>query len=159
MTTDPNSNDHSAASDELAGKVALITGAGQGIGQGIALSLAKRGCRVVAVGRTLTKCEATIALIDEHYGVEGLAIGCDIGQLEALPGVVEQAVERFGRLDILVNNASIFAALQPKPFMQIDNDAGLLPGNGASSKISSVVMSVLTISNRVLTPSIRLVNG
>jgi NAD(P)-dependent dehydrogenase (short-subunit alcohol dehydrogenase family) len=105
MTNHPNSNDHSATSNELAGQVALITGAGQGIGQGIALSLAKRGCRVVAVGRTLAKCEATIALIDEHYGVEGLAIGCDIGQLEALPGVVEQAVERFGRLDILVNNA------------------------------------------------------
>ena len=91
--------------DPLTGKVALITGAGQGIGQGIALSLAKRGCRVVAVGRTLSKCETTINLLHEQYGVDGLAVSCDIGQLDALESVVEQTISRFGRLDILINNA------------------------------------------------------
>ena len=53
----------------LAGKVALITGAGQGIGQGIAF-LAKRGVKVVAVGRTLSKCENTVAQISERFGAE-----------------------------------------------------------------------------------------
>ena len=91
--------------DPLTGKVALITGAGQGIGQGIALSLAKRGCRVVAVGRTLSKCETTINLLHEQYGVDGLAVSCDIGQLDALESVVEETINRFGRLDILINNA------------------------------------------------------
>ena len=91
--------------DQLTGKVALITGAGQGIGQGIALSLAKRGCRVVAVGRTLSKCETTLNLLHEQYGVDGLAVSCDIGQLDALESVVEQTISRFGRLDILINNA------------------------------------------------------
>ena len=91
--------------DQLTGKVALITGAGQGIGQGIALSVAKRGCRVVAVGRTLSKCETTLNLLHEQYGVDGLAVSCDIGQLDALESVVEQTINRFGRLDILINNA------------------------------------------------------
>ncbi|MFW2421466.1 MAG: SDR family NAD(P)-dependent oxidoreductase [Porticoccaceae bacterium] len=96
---------NSTNADQLVGKVALITGAGQGIGQGIALSLAKRGCRVVAVGRTLSKCETTINLLHEQYGVDGLAVSCDIGQLDALESVVEQTINRFGRLDILINNA------------------------------------------------------
>ena len=49
-------------------KVALITGAGQGIGQGIALSLASRGVRVIAVGRTLSKCEQTCDTITRRFG-------------------------------------------------------------------------------------------
>lgn len=90
---------------ELAGKVALITGAGQGIGQGIAFSLAARGCAIVAVGRTLAKCEATIATIEANYGIKGLALACDIGHLDKLAGVVEQAAALQGRIDILINNA------------------------------------------------------
>ena len=89
----------------LAGKVALITGAGQGIGQGIAFSLAKRGVKVVVVGRTLSKCENTVAQISERFGGESTAIECDISDLGALDGLVEQAVAAYGRLDILVNNA------------------------------------------------------
>ena len=57
----------------LADKVALITGAGQGIGQGIAFSLAKRGVKVVAVGRTLSKCENTVAQISERFCAEATA--------------------------------------------------------------------------------------
>ena len=62
--TDANtthSNPLSPPLSPLQGKVALITGAGQGIGQGIAFSLAKRGVSIVAVGRTLSKCEKTVA--------------------------------------------------------------------------------------------------
>ena len=65
-------------------KVALITGAGQGIGQGIAFSLAKRGVRVIAVGRTLEKCEHTCAQITERFGTESRALECDIGNLDTL---------------------------------------------------------------------------
>lgn len=101
----------------LKGKVALITGAGQGIGQGIAYSLAKRGAHIVAVGRTLEKCERTLATIDERFGLDGLAIGCDIAELDGLTSLVERTIERFGRLDILVNNA---VSTKVKPLMAVE---------------------------------------
>jgi NAD(P)-dependent dehydrogenase (short-subunit alcohol dehydrogenase family) len=91
--------------NELNGKVAVITGAGQGIGQGIAFSLAKRGAAVVAVGRTLEKCERTVASIAERFGTPAIAVHCDIGQLDQLDGVITQTIDTFGRLDILINNA------------------------------------------------------
>ena len=86
-------------------QVAVITGAGQGVGQGIAFSLAKRGAKVVAVGRTLSKCEDTVIQIKERFGTDAIALEADIGQIDALENVVNQAVTTFGRLDILVNNA------------------------------------------------------
>lgn len=89
----------------LKGKVALITGAGQGIGQGIALAMAKRGARVVAAGRTLAKCENTCQLIAERYGTEALALPCDVGIAQDLERTVEAIIERFGGIHILVNNA------------------------------------------------------
>jgi len=101
----------------LKNKVALITGAGQGIGQGIAYSLAKRGARVVAVGRTLEKCEHTVTIIGERFGLDALALGCDIAHLDALPKLVDQTIDRFGRLDILVNNA---VSTKVKPLLAVD---------------------------------------
>ncbi len=89
----------------LDGQVALITGAGQGVGQGIAFSLAKRGAKIVAVGRTLSKCETTIAEIQKRFDGEGLAIEADIADIAGLDKLVAEAVGQFGRLDILVNNA------------------------------------------------------
>lgn len=89
----------------LKDKVALITGAGQGIGQGIALSLAKRGAKIIAVGRTLSKCEATVALINTRFDGEAVAIACDVGELTGLDALMNEGVATFGHLDILVNNA------------------------------------------------------
>jgi len=86
-------------------QVAVITGAGQGVGQGIAFSLAKRGAKIVAVGRKLSKCEDTVTQIKERFGTDALAVEADIGQIDTLENVVNQAVTAFGRLDILANNA------------------------------------------------------
>ena len=88
----------------LKGKVALVTGAGQGVGQGIALALATEGAKVVAIGRTLAKCEKTAELIAER-GSEALALECDIKELGSMEAAVEATVEQFGTIDILVNNA------------------------------------------------------
>jgi NAD(P)-dependent dehydrogenase (short-subunit alcohol dehydrogenase family) len=88
----------------LAGRVALVTGAGQGVGQGIALALATEGVSVAVAGRTLEKLEETCRALRER-GVEAEAFVCDVAETETLPGVVAAVVERFGRLDILVNNA------------------------------------------------------
>jgi len=89
---------------DLSGKVALITGAGQGVGQGIALALAAAGAKVSVTGRTLAKLEATSALVNERGG-EALAIAGNVKDAASLADMVAQTVERFGGLDILVNNA------------------------------------------------------
>ena len=123
----------------LQDQVALITGAGQGIGQGIAYSLASRGVRVIAVGRTLSKCETTVATIKERFGLEAAALQCDISDLDALDTLVENAAACFGRLDILVNNA---VSTHVKPLMKIDLsefELGLRVGPMATLKLMQLV--------------------
>jgi len=88
----------------LKSKVALITGAGQGVGQGIALALAAEGARVAVTGRTLEKLEATTELIAERGG-EALPVVCDVKSLDSMTECVDQVVAYFGGLQILVNNA------------------------------------------------------
>lgn len=89
---------------KLQGKVALITGAGQGVGRGIALALAGEGAAVAVTGRTLSKVEKTAVEITGRGG-RALALECDVKSAESLQRVVEAAVKQFGGLQILVNNA------------------------------------------------------
>ena len=88
----------------LQGKVALVTGAGQGVGQGIALALAAEGAKVAVTGRTLEKLEATCRLIEERGG-EALPVVCDVKSADSLAACLEAVLARFGGLQILVNNA------------------------------------------------------
>ena len=103
----------------LDGKTALITGAGRGIGAVMAKRMAQEGANVV-----VTDVLDTEATVEAIIAAGGSAIGMsvDVTSDDNLAAVVETTEKTFGSLDILVNNASIFAALQPKPFMQIDND-------------------------------------
>jgi len=89
---------------KLEGKVALVTGAGQGVGQGIAYALAQAGVAVAACGRTLSKVEATAAEIARRGG-KALALQCDVKDPASLQSSVEQTVRQLGGLNILVNNA------------------------------------------------------
>ncbi len=88
----------------LEDKVALITGAGQGVGRGIALALAAEGARIVAAGRTLSKVEDAAKEI-EGRGGRALGVACDVKDPASLERCVETAVAAFGTVDILVNNA------------------------------------------------------
>ncbi|MEU6159308.1 SDR family oxidoreductase [Streptomyces sp. NPDC047130] len=88
----------------LEGKVALVTGAGQGVGQGIALALASEGASVAVLGRTATKLERTCEVLRAR-GAAAEPFVVDLVETHRLPGVVEAVAERFGGLDILVNNA------------------------------------------------------
>lgn len=88
----------------LDGKIALVTGAGQGVGQGIALALAAEGARVAVTGRTGSKLDTTCKLIEARGG-EALAVVCDVKSAESLAHCVNEVVAHFGGLNILVNNA------------------------------------------------------
>ena len=102
----------------LKGKPALITGGGQGVCQGIALALASKGANVVVTGRTLEKCEASAKLI-EARGAKALALRCDVKSDSDLQAIVDQTVETFGGLDIVVNNAQEVAR---GPLLKISDD-------------------------------------
>jgi NAD(P)-dependent dehydrogenase (short-subunit alcohol dehydrogenase family) len=90
----------------LDGKVAIVTGAGQGVGQGIALALAREGAAIVAAGRTEAKVVATCEQISQ-FGGRGLPVLCDICRPADIKKTVEQTLSTFGGIDILVNNAQI----------------------------------------------------
>ncbi len=93
--------------DRLAGRVALVTGGGQGIGKGIALALAGEGAKVALVGRTAAKLDQTAAEIAARGG-SALPLVADVADPEAAAGAVSATVEAFGGLHILVNNAQSY---------------------------------------------------
>jgi len=93
---------------ELAGKVALVTGASRGIGRAIAEGLAAEGVKLVIAARGVEAlAEARQAL--EASGAEVLAVPTDVGEDAAVEALVEQAHARFGTIDILISNASALA--------------------------------------------------
>ena len=89
---------------KLQGKVALVTGAGQGVGQGIAFALAAEGAAVAVTGRTKAKLEDTVKEIEKRGG-KALAVECDVKSAASLAACVDAVVKHFGKLNILVNNA------------------------------------------------------
>lgn len=90
--------------DGLKGKVAIVTGAGQGVGQGIALALSKHGVQIAAQGRTRAKVEETCRLIEARGG-RAIAIDGNVKDPEDLARCVRTTVEELGGIQILVNNA------------------------------------------------------
>ena len=88
----------------LQGRVAIITGAGQGIGRGIALAFIKEGACVTVADINPQTAANTAAEIRE-LGGKALAVSCDVGKREQVRKMVEQTVSEFGTVDILVNNA------------------------------------------------------
>jgi 7-alpha-hydroxysteroid dehydrogenase len=85
-------------------RVAIVTGAGQGIGRGIAVGLAQAGADVVLAARTRSDLEEVAGLVAAH-GRRALVVPTDVTDSAALENLVAQSVAEFGRLDILVNNA------------------------------------------------------
>ncbi|GIH64402.1 SDR family NAD(P)-dependent oxidoreductase [Microbispora siamensis] len=89
-------------------KVVLVTGAGSGVGRAVARGFAREGATVVAAGRGRGPLEQTVKLIEAEGG-RAAALTVDVTDSEAVARLVREIVTRFGRLDVAVNNAGIFA--------------------------------------------------
>ena len=108
---------NSGRTRELQGKVALVTGAGRNIGRAIALSLADAGASVVVNARNSKDEVQTVCGGIEASGGQALALLADVTDEKAVERMIEATVKRFGRLDILVNNAALRAV---EPVESID---------------------------------------
>ncbi len=121
---------------KLANRVAVITGAGNGIGQAIARTFASEGANIVCADIDIAAAAATVA----DLSTESIASETDVGEYQSCVTMIERAVERFGRVDIMVNNAAIaptrkFLELEPEIFervMAINVSAALYCGQAAS---------------------------
>jgi 3-oxoacyl-[acyl-carrier protein] reductase len=91
----------------LTGKTAMITGAGRGIGKQIALTFAQHGADLIVTD--LKETESSIELMKEieNLGVKGLFLAYDVSKLDQTEAAIKQAMETFGKIDVLVNNAGI----------------------------------------------------
>jgi 3-oxoacyl-[acyl-carrier protein] reductase len=102
----------------LQDKVAIITGAGQGIGAAYARKFCEVGAKVVVADINQEKAEAVVKKVTEK-GHEALAIMTDVSDEASTQALVHTVVERYGRIDILVNNAAIFSTIETKPMEEI----------------------------------------
>jgi NAD(P)-dependent dehydrogenase (short-subunit alcohol dehydrogenase family) len=92
---------------DLTGRVALVTGGSRGLGREMVLAFAEAGADVVIASRKLDACEAVAAEVRSQFGRDALAHACHVGRWDELPGLVDAAYDRFGRVDVLVNNAGM----------------------------------------------------
>jgi NAD(P)-dependent dehydrogenase (short-subunit alcohol dehydrogenase family) len=125
--------------DSLDGKVALVTGAGRGIGAGIALELATRGARIALMGRTQGSLEESAALIKARTTAEVSVHPGDVTDEQSVENVIDAVVRRYTRLDVLVNNAGIVDQAQ---FL----DIGL---SGWTAVIATNLTGVFLMTQRV----------
>lgn len=89
---------------KLNGKIAVVTGAGRGIGRETALAIAREGATVVAVARTQSDLDETVKMIEGNGG-HAISVSCDLTVESQVEAMTSQVLETFGQIDILVNNA------------------------------------------------------
>jgi NAD(P)-dependent dehydrogenase (short-subunit alcohol dehydrogenase family) len=104
--------------EKLKGKVAIITGAGSGIGKALATRLAQDGASVVIAD--IQKFDLAAAEIAKATGARTLGLQADVSNEKDVERMTAETVRAFGRIDILVNNAAVFSTLKLRPFEQID---------------------------------------
>ena len=103
----------------LAGKVAIVTGGNRGIGQAIGLAFAHEGAKVAVASRTQARNEEVVRQIAANHG-EAIAIQADVSKEADVTRMVKQTVDKFQRVDILVNNAAVI--LPPKRVLELTLD-------------------------------------
>jgi 3-oxoacyl-[acyl-carrier protein] reductase len=111
--------DDATRGPELRDRVAVVTGAARAIGREIALTLAARGASVVSVD--LSSSDDTVQAIRDRGG-DAMGLEADVANEEDVSAAMNEVTRRFGRLDVLVNNAGLFGGLQRQSFWEIDAD-------------------------------------
>ncbi len=109
--------------NELEGKVALVTGASRGIGQAVALELARLGAKVAVNHRSSPEQADQVVAAIRAAGGEAVALAADVSDLQQAQGLVQQTIDAFGSLDILVNNAGTTRDLLMMQMKEADWDA------------------------------------
>jgi len=102
---------------KLKDKIALITGAGRGIGKAVALDYAREGAKLAICARTASEIEETAREI-EAAGAECLALECDVSQEGPVLKLIGDVEKRFGRIDVLINNAGVMT--RPTPITELE---------------------------------------
>src|SRR2546430_10897997 len=105
---------------QLTGKVALITGAGSGIGKATAVLMASEGAKVAALSHTANEIQKTVAEIQQGQG-EGLALVADVRDELQMQQAIQQIIDRWGRLDIVLANAGINGVWAPLEEISLDD--------------------------------------
>ena len=105
----------------LSDKVAVITGGAAGIGFAYAPRFPAEGARVVVAD----VADAVAAAEKLDASARALGVGTDVSDADSVRAMVDAAVSRFGRIDVLVNNAAVFAALKPRRFEEIPSRSGI----------------------------------
>src|SRR5215207_3813911 len=106
---------------DLQGRTVIVTGAGQGLGRAYALGFAKEGAIPLVADLNLEAAERVAGEVRARGG-ESLAVQVDVGDVNSVDAMVGAVKERYGRIDVLVNNAAIFSILKMKPFEEIPLD-------------------------------------
>ena len=120
-------------------RVAIVTGAGRGIGAGIARVFAAAGAKVMVVTRTASHGKATVERIEQAGGTAALC-GVDIGELENVVRAVAETAERWGRIDIMVHNAAAFLFGRVEEYSEDDLETVLSVNLKACFRLSKAVI-------------------
>ncbi len=90
---------------DLNGRVAVVTGCSTGLGVQMAQALANQGCNIVCLARRKAMVEENAAMLEKTYGVKAMGVVCDVTDTASVDAAIDAVMARFGRIDILINNA------------------------------------------------------
>ena len=124
---------------DLTGQVALVTGCSTGLGVQMAKALANQGAKIVALARRKELVDAVAAEITKEFGVEAIGISCDITDTDRVDAAVDEILAKFGRIDILINNAGTGAVAPAEDITDAQFNGELNVDLGGTFKVSRAV--------------------